>query len=383
MSRFPRVLPLLLAFWPGAPARADDVDGLLRDMRAVSKEGAGSPAARAAWDRLVARGPSVLPRLLEAMDSPDAVVANWLGTAFDRVAEAALKAGGKGIDAGALLDFAADAGRQGRARRLALEVVERLRPGTQKRLLAGWMNDPEFRYDAVAQRLEGLEREKGLPRKKAVAGYREAFAATREPDQARRAAARLKALGVEVSVAEHLGFLADWFAIGPFDANGMKGFKSVYPPEKKVDLGEELEGKDGKKLRWKRYRVQELPGGRFPILVSLREPLGDADDAVAYAHSAIRVGAARDVEFRGAGDDNLTVWVNGERLFGFEEYRNGVRLDRHRFRTRLRAGVNTVLVKVCQAPLDPTSPEPNWEFLLRVTDETGKGIAFTSALDGK
>ena len=66
--------------------------------------------------------------------------------------------------------------------------------------------------------------------------------------------------------------------------------------------------------------------------------------------------------------------------FGFEEYRNGVRFDRHRVKVRLKAGVNTVLVKVCQAPLDPSNREPNLEFLLRVCDASGKGVMFKSAL---
>jgi hypothetical protein len=55
-----------------------------------------------------------------------------------------------------------------------------------------------------------------------------------------------------------------------------------------------------------------------------------------------------------------------------------VRHDRHRFRVRLKAGVNTVLVKVCQTPAP--NPEPNWEFFLRVVDESGKGIAMQNAL---
>jgi hypothetical protein len=90
--------------------------------------------------------------------------------------------------------------------------------------------------------------------------------------------------------------------------------------------------------------------------------------------------AAVEAEFRGAADDNFTVWVNGKRTFGLEEWRNGVRLDRHRFRVKLAAGVNTLLVKVCQAPIDPTSPEPNWEFLLRLVDDTGKGTDRETAL---
>jgi hypothetical protein len=51
---------------------------------------------------------------------------------------------------------------------------------------------------------------------------------------------------------------------------------------------------------------------------------------------------------------------------------------------RLKAGTNTVLLKVCQAPLDPpTHTEPNWEFLLRVCDTTGKGLTIKGALPEK
>jgi hypothetical protein len=157
----------------------------------------------------------------------------------------------------------------------------------------------------------------------------------------------------------------------------MKGFTTVYPPEKGVDLKAQYPGKD-KKVRWVYYRVREAPpktASGHVALVNLRAPeaLGDADDAVAYAYTEFSLPAARLAEFRGAADDNLTVWVNGKRAFGFEEYRNGVRLDRHRFRVPLRAGKNTVLVKVCQAP---ANPEPNWEFFLRIVDETGKGLRF-------
>jgi hypothetical protein len=188
-------------------------------------------------------------------------------------------------------------------------------------------------------------------------------------------------LSVKASVAEHMGFLTEWYLIGPFDARGMKGFTTSYPPEKGIDLKAEYPGQNGK-VRWVYYRVREpspRAGGRHVALVDLRarEALGDADDAVAYAYTAFTVPRARAVEIRGSADDNFTVWVNGAKAFAFEEYRNGVRLDRHRFRVGLRAGRNTVLVKVCQAP---ANPEPNWEFFLRVVDETGKGIPFRAAL---
>src|SRR2546429_540409 len=91
-----RIHPVLLRVWAGvfvsivcfpALAAADEVDQYLRDLKAVSKQGAGSATARAAWDKLVARGPAVLPRLLLAMDTPDTVAANWLRTAFDRIVD--------------------------------------------------------------------------------------------------------------------------------------------------------------------------------------------------------------------------------------------------------------------------------------------------------
>src|SRR5947209_2842767 len=184
--RLSLALPLLL-LWPGLAHPEEDTAALLRDIRAVAGgHTAASPTARKAWDRLVARGPAALPRVLEAMDTPDPVAVNWLRTAFDRIAHEDLRTGGKHIDVDALLAFARD---------------------------------------------------------KAAAAYRKAFAATNDVPQAQLLAGRLKELGTTVSLAEHFGFLTDWYVIGPFDARGGKGFQTAYPPEREVDLAAELPGK--------------------------------------------------------------------------------------------------------------------------------------------
>jgi hypothetical protein len=356
---------------------AESVDSLIQ---AVVKQRSGTPEGRAAWNRLAAAGPGALPAILKALNTADTVTANWLRTAFDRIFEQALRADkGRPIDTDVLLAFAREPRNSGRARRLALEVVERLQPGTSARLYPGWLDDPEFRYEAVEVALAKADALVKTNKEMARVVYRKAFAAVRDLQQARKVAAALEKTGVHVSVAKHLGFLTDWYVIGPFDANGMKGFKTVYPPERGIDLKVELEGK-GKKVRWIRFRAPEPPpsaGGPHVALVNLIVSLGNADDAVAYAYTEINVARAQDVEFRGAADDNFTVWVNGKREFGFEEYRNGVRLDRHRFPVKLRAGKNTVLVKICQFP---ATSEPNWEFLLRIVDKMSKGIDFTTAL---
>src|SRR5205823_3749099 len=153
----------------------------------------------------------------------------------------------------------------------------------------------------------------------------------------------------------------DWDILGPFDAKEMQGFRIAYPPEKDAKL-KEADGKNRAKVVWKPLHVRE-PSPATPghvALVNLREALGEQHDAVAYARTVINIEKAGDYEMRGAGDDNLSVWVNGEKVFAYEEYRNGVRFDRHKFNVKLTAGANTILAKICQAPLDPTNPEPNW-----------------------
>jgi len=355
-----------------------------RDIQILIKQGRGTSEGRAAWERIVAGGPGLLTVLLKAMDTGDIVAANWLRTAFDQIVDKEIQAGGKGIDVDGLMRFAKDGKHQGRARRVALDLVEKLKPGTSAKLFPNWLDDPEFRFEAVALTLEEAKKSAKEDAKKALAIYRKAFAASRDVGQARQAALGLQNLDVKVSVGEHMGFLMDWYLIGPFDGMGMKGFRTEYPPEKAVDLKAEHQGQ-GKKVRWIRHRVQEPPpttGGGHQALVNLRQKdaLGDADDAVAFAYTEFVVDKAQTVEFRGAADDNFTIWVNGKRVFGFEEYRNGVRLDRHRFKVTLQAGVNTILVKICQAPMDASNTEPNWEFLLRIVDATGKGLVMKNAL---
>ncbi len=352
-----------------------------KDIDIVLKQGRGTSDGRAAWDRLSLAKADALPLLLEGMNTKDIPASNWLRTAFDRIADREMKTGGKGIDQGKLLAFVKDPTKQGRARRLGLELVERFQPGATAMLNLDWLDDPEFRYEAV-----GLVLDKAKNSAKtgnsliAVNLFRQAFDKSRDIQQGRDAATGLEANGVKVSVAEHLGFLTDWHIIGPFDGNGQKGLQISYPPEKKVDLNEELDGQKDK-VRWKRYQVKEplhTSNGRHQALVDLREKraLGDADDAIAFAYTEFSVEKACAAEMRGAADDNFTVYVNGVKVFAFEEWRNGVRHDRHRFPVELKAGKNRVLVKISQSAA-PNS-EPNWEFFLRVVDATGKGIPMSN-----
>jgi hypothetical protein len=366
--RFHAGLLVLAAMSPFAIAGGD----LKKDIATIVNQGRGTPAGQAAWARVSQAGSDALPLLLDGMNTKDTVVANWLRTACDQIIDRERKAG-KQLDQVKLADFVKNPNNHGRARRYALEVLETVKPGWRDSLMSGWLDDPEFRYEAVAQVLD-----KARKASNAVNLFRLAFDKSRDVQQARDAAAGLEAGGIKVSVAEHLGFFTEWHLIGPFDGRNQKGLITEYPPEKKVDLKAELDGKSGK-VRWIEYRVKEPPhtsNARHQALVDLREKraLGDADDAVAFAYAEFTVEKAIKAELRGAADDNFAVWLNGAKVFSFEEWRNGVRHDRHRIPVELKAGRNAVLVKISQS--SAPNPEPNWEFFLRLVDETGKGIAF-------
>jgi hypothetical protein len=298
--RWPVTLIVLLGL--AAAGRPDEAaDALLKEVAAAPKDG---PAARAAWEKLVARGPAVLPDILRAMDTPDTVAANWLRTAFDRILD---RADGRGIDVEALLAVVNDPKRQGRVRRLALDVVEKQRPGTRERLTAGWLDDPEFRYEAVAGVMQEAEtRMKDGQKDRARDAYRKAFAATRDVGQAQTLKTRLQELGDSVSVAGHMGFLTDWYLIGPFDGMEKQGFQTAYPPEKQIDLNAELPGKAGP-VKWQRYQVKEAASGLAArvALVNIPEALGTADDAVAYGYTAFTMPKGGEVEFPRLGGRQL------------------------------------------------------------------------------
>jgi len=373
-----RLLSLTVSLWVvfASPCRAQDAGELLRTMGAVGPDAAGSESARAAWKKLVGMGPQVLPQVLIAMDTPDPVVRNWMRTAFDRIADRA-RADGVAIPVQPLRAFVDDPSRHGSARRLALDLIEAIEPGTKARFIGGRLDDPEFRFEAVTDRADAGEAAlKAGDRDKAAALWGEAFAASRDIEQAKALAGRLKAVKAGADLLGHLGYFHEWFVVGPFDANGKKGFATEYAPERGVDLSAKYDGKTGP-VSWKRA-VTADPQPRTGM-ISLTKELGVAYDAVGYAYAAFEVPAETEVEFRGGADDNFSVWVNGKREFGYEEYRNGLRPDRYRFAVKLKPGVNTVLVKVCQAPPDPTYTDTNWEFLLRMVDRSGKGFGFKPA----
>jgi len=80
---------------------------------------------------------------------------------------------------------------------------------------------------------------------------------------------------------------------------------------------------DNKTMRWLTARASDAFG-----TVDLVKALGPIDEAVAYADAVVESPHDQSPELRCSADDNLSVWLNGEKVFGRDMWLNGTRFDR-------------------------------------------------------
>jgi acetyl esterase/lipase len=354
----------------------DDIAALLAAIGRTGPGGTGSDEARAASAKLAKRGVEILPQLFETMDTDNPVAANWGRAIYEDIVAREFKRSDVTWPTPFLKEYVRGAKRAGRARRLALSLLDRIEPEFGSTLLPTLLDDPEFRRDAVDAALSAGEKaQQAKDDGAATVEFRKAFEHARDSGQVSRAAAKLQSLGETADVIGHLGLVVDWWIVGPFDAPEKTGFATVFEPERSVDLQAKYKGQSGE-IGWKRTVAADALGQ-----LNLITALGATREAVGYVFTTIDVPAETAAELRCGADDNCSVWLNGRKVFSRDQWLNGTRFDRFVTPIRLAAGRNSLLVKVCQGPQhkDPEVPN-NWSLQLRLCDPQGKGIAFRSAL---
>lgn len=338
-------------------------------LRAVGGEGKGNVEAAAAWKQLVQADAGSVPVILAAMDDANDLAANWLRSAVDTIIERQLRSGGA-LPVAQLRGFLLDTSHDPRARRLAYELIARVAPAMAEQLIPGMVNDPslELRHDAVRRLIE--QADKGLAKPDtagATALYRQALPFARDEAQIKRISGELRKLGQEIDLPRQFGFLTHWKLIGPFNNAGLVGFDTAYPPEREINLQAEYEGKSGK-VRWVEYTTSHEYG-----MVDINKPFGSHKGVVAYAYTEYKVATAGPAELRLGCKNGWKIWFNDRLLFGRDEYHRGARIDQYRLPVELKAGRNTLLVKVCQNE-EVQDWTKEWEFQLRVCDAIGTAI---------
>jgi|GEM_PF-125862 hypothetical protein len=358
-------------------AESNSVEDDIKTVLTVGPGGVGSKDARIARDRLAKGGVKQLPRLLAAMDTENPVAANWFRTAFEQIVRREEAKPQLQLPIAIFKSFARDPKRQGKVRRLLLDLLDRHDPGFRSKLILTLLDDPEFRGDAVTETLKrGDAARKQGDDEQAKLLFHAAFGGARDSSQVIAAAGRLKAVGEEVNIISHMGFVIDWHLLGPFDAPGKTGFKLSFPPEELIDLTAAYDGKASGQIRWKRYQTSDRLGQ-----VNLATAIAPVKEAVGYAYSDINSPRDQKAELRCGADDNITVWLNGKKVFSRLQWLNGIRLDRFSAPVTLKKGHNILLLKICQGPQHKNPAVPNnWSMQLRFCDTNGAGVGITNAL---
>jgi hypothetical protein len=363
---------MILVTASALPASADDLEPLLKTLKAVGPRGAGNRPATLAWEQLARADAEQLPAILAGLDDAGPLAANWIRTAVDAVAQRQLRRGGR-LPADQLERFVLDRRHAPRARRLAYEWLLRVDSSAPQRLLGGMLDDPslELRRDAVARRIEeATALQKQEKPDQAAAVYQEALSAARDLDQVKSLAGPLRKLGVAVDLPRHFGFLLRWKVIGPLDNTDEKGFDAVYPPQQAIDLEAPCKGKHGE-VKWIDH-VTEHDYGQ----VDLNEVLDEEKSVVAYATTRFISKDRQEVELRAGSHNAVKVWLNGREVYRRNVYHLGSQMDQHVARVVLEPGHNVILVKVCQNAI-MESWARYWGFQLRVCDAKGTAVLST------
>ena len=342
---------------------------VLDTIRNVQSDGTGNVEAARAWRQLVQSDAAKLTDVLAALDGAGPLARNWLRSAVDAIAERTLEAG-QPLGTQQLQRFVLNQKHDARARRLAYEWLIRADKTAADRLIPGMLHDPsvEFRRDAVARLLDQADtRLQAKENAAATDLLQQALSGARDDDQIKVIVKQLRALGQSVNLPRHFGFLMQWQIIGPFDNTQRKGFAEAFPPERGFESDAKYPGKSGV-VTWVSHTTKDEYG-----MVDLNEPLGKLKETVAYARTEFVSDREQPVEFRLGCKNAWKLWVNGELLFGRDEYHRGMRLDQYRMLATLRRGKNRILLKICQNE-QTESWTVEWQFQLRVCDTTGTAI---------
>jgi hypothetical protein len=354
--------------------RSETWTGPLNQIAKVGLEGTGNAEAANAWSKLTQQGPEVIVPILEAMEGAGPLARNWMRSAVETVFDKQLTASAD-LSAEEIKNFVINRNNEPNARSLAFDIYRRIDPGDAAAVIPGFVDDPspDLRREAVAQLIDKgqilLDEEQ---KDESIKVLRSALDAAREVDQINEIAELLREqLEQKVDLSRQFGFLMYWDLIAPFDNTERGGFDTVYPPEASFDLTGSYPAKGDKNVSWQEYSTSDDYG-----MVDFNQPFSPLKEVVGYAHTEFNSAKTRDAQLRLGCKNAWKIWLNGELIFGRDEYHRGIRIDQYILPVELKEGKNTLLVKACQNE-QTQDWTVQWQFQLRITDEAGTAILST------
>lgn len=197
----------------------------------------------------------------------------------------------------------------------------------------------------------------------AIAVYETARRLDGSPEIMKLIAAGLRDAGAAADAAAMLGLLTNWWVVGPFElGENNAGWDKAYVNEPDVSLtARYMTGK--RRVEWQPVKATDDRG-----VIDLHKPLGPGDQRIGYAYTEVEVAQDTDALLLLGVDDSERVWVNGEKVFELFVPR-GMTPDQDKIPVKLKAGKNTILLKIWQNTL-------GWEFCARLTLPDGRPVEF-------
>jgi hypothetical protein len=343
------------------------LDAALAALKNVGVQGKGQADAVQATAALSALPASSLVPLLTALNGASPLEANWLRGAIETLFDREVKTQATSMQSD-LEKFTLATANSPRARRLAFELLTRIKKSAPQELLPQMLDDPslELRRDAVDHALTELEAAKLAPPQH-LAAYEKLYKKARDLDQIDKMATSLREQGAKVDQPRDMGFVMTWRVIGPFDNREKKGFSVAYPPEKEINPTATYDGKEAP-VKWLAAESTDRYGD-----VDLNKAIGKHMGAVAYALAEFEVDQETPCQLRLGSINANKIWLNGELLHEREVYHASTKIDQYTARGVLKPGRNTILLKICQNEQTEVWAQ-DWKFQLRVCDDIGTAI---------
>lgn len=179
---------------------------------------------------------------------------------------------------------------------------------------------------------------------------------------------RLAAGARDADLLGQLGILGRWWVVGPFPLGERnEGWETRYISEPEVSVVARY--MDGKTRRqWKRVESQD-PHGK----IDLRSAIANRDNCIGYAYAEFELPKSVDAVLLLGVDDSEKIWVNGSQVFQHFTAR-GLQVDQDRVPVHLKAGTNTILLKIYQNT-------QGWEFCARLVMPDGKPLPLKQKAD--
>ncbi|MBN1897870.1 MAG: hypothetical protein JW827_03750, partial [Spirochaetes bacterium] len=144
-----------------------------------------------------------------------------------------------------------------------------------------------------------------------------------------------------LKISDELGFITQWYLLGPFKNEGRNGLDYTLPPEFEIDLGKTYTESAYHPLRWR--KINSSLGG--PI--DLNNYLTPEKNSLAFLLTYIQVPESGYYTVALGTDDGYMLWINDRLINKNDIYRKGY-FDQEKFRVFLNKGLNRILLKLSQ-----------------------------------